>query len=79
MMIKQGKYKTIDDYRMYWYGVFEITENGVKRIKTVVDSNGHPFISLKIYQDFFGKDNVILLFWKEISQEEYNFYIDDEK
>lgn len=55
----------------YYYAVALISGAGTNYVR-IVDKNSHPFIYQQIEHEM-GRE-VIILFWKEITEDEYNFF-----
>lgn len=56
-----------------YIATFVRVENGIPIYKQVVDRYSHPFQWTAIQKEMYGLDWT-LLFWKEITVEEYDFF-----
>jgi len=57
----------------YYFATFQSSSENVNRTLQVCDSFSHPFIWMRIQKEMYNREWVCL-FWKEISEKEYEYY-----
>ena len=59
----------------HYFAVFQTSSNKETRTLQVCDSYSHPFIWMHIQKELYSREWVCL-FWKVITEEEFEYYSD---